>query len=272
MSTVGSSRKSASVPLPWWTSKSTIATRVEPELALGVARGDRDVVEDAEAHRADASAWWPGGRTSAKPPVLDSADRAARSEARRLPRRRARERVRRRATPPRGSRRPRRRSAARGRARSARASAGSSVHVVPESARAGTRADPGARDARGRRAMEVRERGMADHVHVSASSNRRATCAQPELAGVRGRRRPVGRDVGQRRKRSVAIHRRDPPIEAERVGLGREATVLEHRLERAVLAEQLRGALLADAARARDPSDGSPRSAMKSGTCAGSTP
>jgi hypothetical protein len=47
---------------------------------------------------------------------------------------------------------------------------------------------------------------------------------------------------------------------------------LEQRVERLVLAEQLLGGLLADAARAGQPSDGSPRSAMKSGTWSGRTP
>ena len=40
----------------------------------------------------------------------------------------------------------------------------------------------------------------------------------------------------------------------------------------AVLTQELRPTLLTDPARARDLSDGSPRSAMKSGTWAGSTP
>ena len=41
----------------------------ETELELRVTRGDRDVAEDAEAHRRASSAWWPGGRTSASPPT-----------------------------------------------------------------------------------------------------------------------------------------------------------------------------------------------------------
>ena len=43
---------------------------LDPELGLRVARRDDGVAEDAEAHRAGrASAWWPGGRTSANPPT-----------------------------------------------------------------------------------------------------------------------------------------------------------------------------------------------------------
>ena len=41
------------VPLPWWTSQSKIRMRGAALLALRRARRDRDVVEQAEAHRAD---------------------------------------------------------------------------------------------------------------------------------------------------------------------------------------------------------------------------
>ena len=47
--------KMSSVPLPWCTSKSMIATRSRPCACERVARGDRDVVEDAEAHRPRAA-------------------------------------------------------------------------------------------------------------------------------------------------------------------------------------------------------------------------
>ena len=39
------------VPLPWWTSQSTIITRSRPERIERMPRRDRDVVEQAEAHR-----------------------------------------------------------------------------------------------------------------------------------------------------------------------------------------------------------------------------
>ena len=44
-------RRSPAVPLPWWTSQSTIATRSSPSSRLRRAGRDRDVVEEAEAHR-----------------------------------------------------------------------------------------------------------------------------------------------------------------------------------------------------------------------------
>ena len=48
---VGSDQTIAWVPLPWWTSQSTMATRLDAMGALGVARRDGGVVEEAEAHR-----------------------------------------------------------------------------------------------------------------------------------------------------------------------------------------------------------------------------
>ena len=48
---VGSCSKIAWVPLPWWTSKSTIATRSSAVRLARVRGGDGDVVEQAEAHR-----------------------------------------------------------------------------------------------------------------------------------------------------------------------------------------------------------------------------
>ena len=39
------------MPFPWWTSQSRIATRPSAELGLRPAGGDRDRVEEAEAHR-----------------------------------------------------------------------------------------------------------------------------------------------------------------------------------------------------------------------------
>ena len=54
------------MPLPWCTSKSITATRCSPCRLARVQRGDRRLVEDAEAHRASASAWWPQGRVAQK--------------------------------------------------------------------------------------------------------------------------------------------------------------------------------------------------------------
>ena len=60
----GRPRRSPAVPLPWWTSQSTIATRSSAELGLRAARRDGDVVEEAEAHRALGGAR--GGRAAGR--------------------------------------------------------------------------------------------------------------------------------------------------------------------------------------------------------------
>jgi hypothetical protein len=70
---------------------------------------------------------------------------------------------------------------------------------------------------------------------------------------VLGRRGPVGRDVRERREWSFPIHRRDSPIQAQRVCLRRKAALSEHCLERPELAEQVCGPLLSDATRAGNP-------------------
>ena len=57
---------------------------LQAELGLGVARGDDDVAEDAEAHRAVLEGvvpWWPDEREAAE---LDRPDRAAGRKPRRL--------------------------------------------------------------------------------------------------------------------------------------------------------------------------------------------
>ncbi len=59
-STSGTAWKIALVPLPWCTSQSSTITRSAPRDVDRVPRRDRDVVEEAEAHRAVGSAWWPG--------------------------------------------------------------------------------------------------------------------------------------------------------------------------------------------------------------------
>ena len=53
-------------------------------------------------------------------------------------------------------------------------------------------------------------------------------------------------------KRRLGVHRRDVPVEPERVGLGSEAALGERSLERPVLREHRGRRLRADAARARD--------------------
>ena len=67
---------------------------LDAELGLRVAGGDRDVVEDAEAHRrVPAAHGGPGGRTSAKPPRSTAAIAEPGGEERRLERRPGRDRV-----------------------------------------------------------------------------------------------------------------------------------------------------------------------------------
>ena len=86
-------RKIASVPFPWWTSKSTIATRSSPSFGLRVPRGDRDVVEQAEAHRPIGERVvprWPHEREAA---AVDRLERDPRRERRRVPRRLRADRV-----------------------------------------------------------------------------------------------------------------------------------------------------------------------------------
>ena len=81
-----------------------------------------------------------------------------------------------------------------------------------------------------------RERRMADHVHVSASSNLRATPGAPSSIALQRPRSPnPARRSGSGGSGAVAIHRRDPAEETKRFRLGREATRVEHRVERAVL-------------------------------------
>ena len=82
------------VPLPWWTSQSRIATRAEPELALGEPRRHGDVVEEAEAHRPVGQ-----GMVARRPPegeaaALDRLDRRSGRKARQLVARRRANRVR----------------------------------------------------------------------------------------------------------------------------------------------------------------------------------
>ena len=82
------------MPLPWWTSQSTIATRSEPERDLGVARGDRGVVEEAEAHRPAGERVVAGRAHERERILLDGRDRRPGREQRRLVARRGADRVR----------------------------------------------------------------------------------------------------------------------------------------------------------------------------------
>ncbi len=52
------------MPLPWWTSKSTIATRARPA-ARACAAATAMLLNRQKPIARSASAWWPGGRTQA---------------------------------------------------------------------------------------------------------------------------------------------------------------------------------------------------------------
>ncbi len=151
VSTLGSSRKSASVPFPWCTSKSTTATRADSERALRVASRDRDVPEDAEAHRRALEAR--GGRVVER----------ARNRPPRLRRSRSRQRVAQprtsshsRTCPGRARRPPRSRRWSRRTGRvhelGSRRSRPARPRRSPGTARGGTRGGPGALGSRESRA------------------------------------------------------------------------------------------------------------------------
>ena len=60
----GRPRRSSWVPLPWWTSKSTTATRVEARGLRARARRWRRWSRGRSPSGAPGPAWWPGGRTA----------------------------------------------------------------------------------------------------------------------------------------------------------------------------------------------------------------
>src|SRR5207253_1775186 len=108
-------------------------------------------------------------------------------------------------------------------------------------------------------ASRARPRSSASQPSTSESLVFRALREPPrELAEAPrvdegGRLRPRGRLVLERGNRRGRIERRDPPVEAQLLRVGREATRLERRLERAVLGEDLRGLLRTHSGRAREP-------------------
>ncbi len=64
MSTRGSPWKMSSVPFPWWTSKSTTATRDRPCAARACAAPTATLLKRQKPMARLRSAWWPGGRTA----------------------------------------------------------------------------------------------------------------------------------------------------------------------------------------------------------------
>ena len=251
-STWGSPRKISSVPFPWWTSKSTIATRRSPSSDWAWRAAMATLLKMQKPIASDSSAWWPGGRTSAKPSRSTAAiEQPAASRAAShvvgsayvsgsshnsssISSIRSDVRVRVHSLDLLARRRP------------ALYEVGKAFVKNAEPLRDLVVAVPSGR-------MQSRQRCVADHVHVAASSKRPASLSMPELADVRRRRRPVGHDVGEVRKRRRALHRRDLAVEPERVRLGREASGVEERVERSVLREELRGLLRADPACPGDP-------------------
>ena len=62
--TRGSVSKIACVPLPWWTSKSTTATRARPCLSQACAAATAIELNRQKPIATEPVAWWPGGRTA----------------------------------------------------------------------------------------------------------------------------------------------------------------------------------------------------------------
>ena len=236
------------VPLPWWTSQSRIATRSSPSSACACARGDRDVVEEAEAHRPVGGRVVPGRPHEREAAGARRLDRAAGGEQRRLEAR-------------------------------LRASVSPSSQVGRVDA-----ADPGdvlggmaAFDLLdGRRLASVhgptassstaRRRGVSGWCSVGwssasaawlttsiASASKPAGQVPEAPALARWWTPPPSRAVvGQGGERGRGVHRRYSPVEQQLLPLRREPAGVEHRLQRAVLGEQRRRRLRADALRARE--------------------
>ncbi len=150
----------------------------DAELVLCVARGDRDVAEDAEAHRLRLEGMVPRRTHEREAAGLRCPDRAACGEERRFTRGRYSVRIR--IEPHLGlDRLDLGDVSLRMDTADLLARGGRSVHVprervVQHSQATSVLGAPGVVTP-----MELGERGMADHVHVCASSNRRATCSSP---------------------------------------------------------------------------------------------
>ena len=66
-STRGSAWKMSLVPLPWWTSQSTIITRSRPWASRACRAATATLLNRQKPIARAASAWWPGGRWIEKP-------------------------------------------------------------------------------------------------------------------------------------------------------------------------------------------------------------
>ena len=100
------------------------------------------------------------------------------------------------------------------------------------------------------RRVQVREHRVRQE--LDSASRRPARRPRPHSLRERRCALPGRLLVVERRQRRVAVHRRDVPVEPQRLRLGGEAALLERGLEAAVLAEHRGRRLRADAARARD--------------------
>ena len=115
--------------------------------------------------------------------------------------------------------------------------------------------------------MQARERRVRQE--LDSASSRPASRPSPHSSASARRPLPGRLLVVERRQRRLAIHRRDVPVEPQRVRLGGEAALLE-RASRLPYCASSDAAVFAPTPRAPGIlSDGSPRSAMKSGTCVG---
>ena len=140
----------------------------------------------------------------------------------------------------------------RGRARSARGSPGAPWRAPRSASSSAREALRALRVAMVARRMEVRQRRMRDQLDA-ASSRRPASRPSPSASRGAAPARQSGSTVGQRRERRRRVERRDVPVEAQRIGLGREASGREQRLEAPVLGRGASAARLrADATRAGD--------------------
>ncbi len=82
--TLGSSRKTSCVPLPWWTSQSTIATRSRPSSAWRARAAMATLLKRQKPIGSSGVAWWPGWADEREPADPRCLDRRAGGEQRGL--------------------------------------------------------------------------------------------------------------------------------------------------------------------------------------------
>ena len=243
---MSSPRKIASVPLPWWTSKSTIAMRVETELGLRVAGGDRDVAEKAEAERLVRERVVAGRPDEREPAAVDCLQADADGQLSGLPARLGCERAG--LEPHRPVDRGQPREVLRG------------VHALQllpcgrRGRRARRSAPPAARLARDARRWGAARRagGSSGARRCLQRASRSAERPRPHSDASSAPRPQVGGSSGTSGQRSGRVHRGDAAVEPERLGLALEAPCRERVLEAGVAAEEIGGRLRADARARRE--------------------